>query len=446
MTTYYLDTAGSNTSTYDTWAKAATAISTLSALDAAGDIIWLASGHAESQTSYSLNWAGTTASPIRISCGTTAAAPPTTSAVTGQFTATSGTISLNVGSSGVVIFEGAKFVIPDANSFGHVSICASSGGFTTMRDCTYTFGNGSFMRLDAATNFGAGSLLQNNTVKFGHTGQSIGMSSGGGNTRIEGLTIDAASSAITTLFDLTADGMYIEMSGCDLSAGAAAMNITANTKTSVRCTLTACKMPGSWSGSMNSSTPGANSVYSLENCDSGDTHYNYMRKTSAGIAVDETTLVMTGGAADRDATALAIRVDTSSGASALLPFYSEEMVIDNLTVGSSVTVTVPFLHDSATNMTNAEIYVEVMLFTTSGVPLGTWYRDDVKTDNSGNRLASAADQASSSETWTTTGMSNPNKQECSVSATIQEAGYIVSRLVICKASKTLYYNFPPTIS
>lgn len=40
MTTYYMDTAGSNTSPYDTWAKAATSLQTVADLAVAGDIVY----------------------------------------------------------------------------------------------------------------------------------------------------------------------------------------------------------------------------------------------------------------------------------------------------------------------------------------------------------------------------------------------------------------------
>lgn len=40
MTTYYMDTAGSNTAPYDTWAKAATSLQTVADLAVAGDIVY----------------------------------------------------------------------------------------------------------------------------------------------------------------------------------------------------------------------------------------------------------------------------------------------------------------------------------------------------------------------------------------------------------------------
>ena len=48
MTTYYVDSAaGSNTSPYDTWAKAATALPTITAIVGAGEVSYVASTHSK---------------------------------------------------------------------------------------------------------------------------------------------------------------------------------------------------------------------------------------------------------------------------------------------------------------------------------------------------------------------------------------------------------------
>jgi hypothetical protein len=104
----------------------------------------------------------------------------------------------------------------------------------------------------------------------------------------------------------------------------------------------------------------------------------------------------------------------------------------NDTTGSAITATVEILHDSATALTDKEVWLEVMYLGTSGYPLGSFATDTVDV------LATAANQASSSATWTTTGMANPNKQALSVTFTPQEKGYIVATVRLAKASKTVY--------
>jgi hypothetical protein len=114
---------------------------------------------------------------------------------------------------------------------------------------------------------------------------------------------------------------------------------------------------------------------------------------------------------------------------------SPEIVKWNETTGSSVTATVEFVHDSTTNMTDKEIWIEVMYLGTSGVPLGSFI-----TDAAANYLSSAADQTDSSETWTTTGLTNPNTQKLSVSFTPQEKGFVHAVVKVAVASKTVYVD------
>ena len=73
MTTYYMDTAGSNTSPYDTWAKSATDLQTLIDLWAAGDIVYArgtqtidASTYANGLTDASMAPGDTTTGPVQV--------------------------------------------------------------------------------------------------------------------------------------------------------------------------------------------------------------------------------------------------------------------------------------------------------------------------------------------------------------------------------------------
>ena len=82
-----------------------------------------------------------------------------------------------------------------------------------------------------------------------------------------------------------------------------------------------------------------------------------------------------------------------------------------------------------------EIWVEVEYRDTSGS------RRSVEiTDHRATLLTTAADQTTSSATWTTTGLTNPNKQKLAVTFTPQVAGYSVARIVLAKPSKTVYVD------
>ena len=66
---------------------------------------------------------------------------------------------------------------------------------------------------------------------------------------------------------------------------------------------------------------------------------------------------------------------------------------------------------------------------------------DSKTDI----LATGADQAASSVTWTTTGLTNPNKQALSVSFTPQMKGPVTATVYLALPSKTVYVDPVATI-
>ena len=182
-------------------------------------------------------------------------------------------------------------------------------------------------------------------------------------------------------------------------------------------------------------------VVEMDNCDSGSTNYRSSRNTPAGTIVSETTKVRTGGASD-GTTALSWKMVT--GSNAKFPAYTlatKEIAIWNDTTGSGKTLTVEFLHDSATALTNGDIWLELQHLGSSSSPVST-FLSNAKADV----LASASNHASSSATWTTTGMSNPNKQSLTVTFTPQSKGFIKARIHVAKASYTVYVDPKLTVS
>ena len=156
------------------------------------------------------------------------------------------------------------------------------------------------------------------------------------------------------------------------------------------------------------------------------------RHSYEGDVYSETTIVRTGGASD-GTTPLSHKLVSSASRTFLTPLYSAEMVIWNNTTGSAKTATVEIVHDSVTALTDAEVWLEVEYLGTSGFPLAL-FASDRKTDI----LASAASQTSSSVAWTTTGITNVNKQKLGVTFTPQEIGLVRCRVALAKASYTIY--------
>jgi len=170
----------------------------------------------------------------------------------------------------------------------------------------------------------------------------------------------------------------------------------------------------------------------MDNCDSADTNYRMQRHQYEGDSYSETTLVRTGGASD-GTTGLSDRHVSSANSKFYAPLYGPEMVIWNNAVGSSQTVTCEILHDSVTALTDAEVWLETEYLGTSGFPLSLF-----ASDRAADILATPANQAASSETWTTTGMTNPNTQKLVTTQTPQEKGWYRCRVALAKASYTVY--------
>ena len=173
----------------------------------------------------------------------------------------------------------------------------------------------------------------------------------------------------------------------------------------------------------------------MYNCDSGDTNYRIWVKEYTAELVQETTIVLTGGTSD-GATPLSWKVMTTANCNFVSGrFQSPEIFKWNEVTGSPITATVEILHDSLTALNDDEAWLEIQYLGTSGYPLGS-FASDAKTDV----LATAAAQASSSATWTTTGLTNPNKQKLSVTVTPRDKGYIHAKVCFGKANYTVYVD------
>ncbi len=172
----------------------------------------------------------------------------------------------------------------------------------------------------------------------------------------------------------------------------------------------------------------------MHNCDDGDTNYRLWVEDYAGSIKQETTIVRSGGASD-GTTSLSWKMVSSANAEyPLIVLDSPEIVQWNDTTGSAITVTVEIITDNVT-LTDAECWLEVQYLGTSGYPLSTFI-SDAKADV----LATAANQTTSTETWTTTGLTTPTKQKLSVTFTPQEKGFLHAVVKLALLSTTVYVD------
>jgi hypothetical protein len=166
------------------------------------------------------------------------------------------------------------------------------------------------------------------------------------------------------------------------------------------------------------------------NCDSADTNYRYCYKDYQGEITHETTIVRTGGASD-GTTPISRKMVSSANSKFYSPLVLEVDQFWNEST-SELTVTVEVVTDNVT-LTDAEAWLEVEYLGTSGFPISTFI-----SDRASNILSTPANQTTSTETWTTTGLATPVKQKFSVTFTPAEKGVIKARVMLAKASTTMY--------
>ena len=439
---YLRSTDGNDADDGSTWALANATMVGLAADMAAGDDAYISQAHAETDstsTAMTIAFPGTLGSPNRIVGASDAAEPPTTLNGAGSLTRTGTSSTATLSFAGCFELTGGVYSVATSGA-GAIRFAASDDDVQTYNGCTFKLSNNNSVPriLYGASASGAKNLVIQNNCQFEFANASQGFNLQKGLYVWNGGELTAGSAGITRLFATAlANGQTnAVVKNFDLSKASSAFDMCAiNFSCAGEIVLNRCKLPASWSGGLFDGLP-LNPFFhvSMYNCDSGDTNYKILVGDLQGTLRDETTLVMTGGATD-ETTPIAWKITTNAGANeTLTPFYTDWMAKRNASVGSAVTITVEILHDSTTDLTDGDIWLEVECLGTSGVPLGTF--------TSGKRgvLATAADHTNSSVTWTTTGLTNPNKQYLTVSVTPQEVGNIMVRVMVAKASYTVYIN------
>lgn len=446
MPDYYVrSTDGNNADSGATWALAKADLH--GPTWAAGDRIFVSDNHAQSTAgAVIITTNGAVASPTQI-LGVDDAAEPPTSLSTAPSVTTTGAFSITV--SGACYVEGLNFFVGTGGSGNQTLFMGSSVNGITQR-----YRNCSFQIVatdsDCQVRVGAVGSNQASVVEWHNCHVSFSQASQGvffadGSLIWSGGSVLGGSTAITALFNcILGDFAGVLAKDLDLSNCSTTMNIFSSSTRFRRAVIRNCRLPASWSGSLGTvNTPSAR--YEMYNCDSTDTNYRLWIEDYYGSIRSETVIVRTGGASD-GTTPLAWKMVT--GADVEFPanrLNSPEIVIWNDTVGSAVTVTVHIIHDaqgagSGGRLQNDEVAIDVSYLGTSGYPQGSNISDAKVL------LASAANQTDSTETWTTTGLSSPVKQQLEVTFTPQEAGFLHIHVVGLAASKTIYICPKPELS
>lgn len=438
MTTFYVrQSDGADADDGLTWANAKATLAGALSAAAAGDIIYVDKVTANTvATTTTHTIAGTAANPIKIvSVNSTGNPQPPTASESGASSETSGTSSFTI--SGSSYFSGMTFRAGQGTA-NNVSFTLDNtdGHIQKYENCTLHLAS---TNATAALLVGVSSTsvegqveFKNTKVIFGAAGQTMRVYV---KFRWDGGELASGTAAVTTLISNGSMGIDAVISGVDLSRGASTMNlIGTNFGQHGKVIFRNCKLPASWTGKLIATSPLAGSRVTMHNCSSGSTMYPMWEETIAGKLVHEATVVKTGGANDGAAYSWKI-TSTTSASYPVVPFTTSELPAKWIsTVGSQVTVSVDVLADNAVGLTNEEIWLEVQY------PGSTDAKTDFVSSAKASFTTAAATVPSSTATWTTTGVTNPQKQKLTVTFTPQRAGFIHGKVCVAKPSATVYVD------
>jgi hypothetical protein len=435
MANLYVTSTGSNTPPYDTWAKAATTPATAVNAAAAGDTVYI---NAESYTiSADTTWAlaGSITAPVRVICSNDKAnEPPTVVASKGAATYThASSWDFTINGIGYIYGFGFTNTVSTASAV-LLQLATADNNYIILDSFTHSVTSTSaatFVGVGVSTELNAGVKLINSSFNF--TGNSTHKFNLYAPLEIVGGSITTAT-ALTQVFVAAGRNPDLSVSDCDLAGlGSSTLINAGNQIVKIDANFVNCKLNASTT--LVSSFSGVNQAFvQFTNCSSSSANYLSYRYNLYGTLLTETTLVKTGGASD-GTTSISWKLTTTANANESFPFTTGSMAVWIDTTGASKTITVDILHDSATALTDAEIWLEIDYLGSSATPLGTPLSDKRATV-----LTTAANQPTSTASWTTTGLTTPNKQKLEVTFTPQMKGFVYARVCLAKPSYTVYVD------
>lgn len=456
MTNLYVSHALGDDTLYDgqTRSTPKATLAGAAAVDAADDSIFVKAYHfEEGASSITLPFAGTALLPVRVLCegiGETGS-PPTTVSANANIN-TTGNTSITI--TGSVYMYGLSFKASSGASGGTVQLSAGTTFPQSYEQCRFQVGGtgtGGRVHVGVAANSqGSGVNWKDCHVILGGTGQSIALN--GGRFRWSGGTYTYTGAAGTPNNLFTASqttvgrSCFATIEGVDFSALTPTFNLVGTADPGARIVFRNCKLPANWSGDLyNNPTPGAR--VEMHNCDSdsdlstGASNHRLWVVMEAGFIRFESVQVRTGGFS-LDGMPLSWKMATNSNATLVARLESPEMPpVWNTVAGAPVTVTVEILHDSLTDLTDADVWLEVQCPGAADSPIAQFASDGLATV-----LSVPAAQDTSAATWVTTGMTNPRKQKLAVTVSPAASGWIQGRVMLVKPNTTVQVDPVMTVA
>lgn len=440
MAMIHLNTTGSNTSPYDTWAKAATSWATAQAGMAAGDTLVVDKAFTTAVAGINLTFPGTPANPNLIIGGTPAATSGLSDSATGAAMTTSNTTFVCNGS-----YRMKSITLLSTSGSSHdMTICGASGNVQVYDTCAFNHGSGGSSTIYiGATGSSQGSyaLIRNSSFKLGSTGQTININN---KIDIDGFAFTTGGSTPTTGIFTLASAAHTSELNCqslDLTlAGVGVILVVAPAFGGCHTVFRDVRLPASWSGTLAGTLKAGNRI-EMWNGDNANTNYR-CKILDYAVTINESTSIYVT-ATTVAGTSLSYKCDTTANCSlASVGKMALAPILVNQSSGT-YTVTVEIARDgSATPYLNSDVWLEIEYLGTTSSTLG------VVTDNACDLVtfvtSGGSNATSSSATWTGLSGTN-NKMKLQVTITPKKPGYILPRVCMAKASSTFYVDAAVTV-
>lgn len=430
----FVSASGSNTSPYDTWAKAATAFSTAVAGSVAGEVFVIDAAFTTLEAGINVTLPGTPASPNVIVSATPGSGSSYTPAVGAYIASSTSTMTIN----GTYYAYGIDFRGTATGSHA-ITLHAANGDCGYHVDCKYqhTAGGTSSTFAFGSTNAAGGShtILENPQFKTGNGGQFISYT---GRLEIRGGSWISGGTLPNTVFkpSTSTRGSILLVDGFD-GTNFATTTILSSGQGGAITRFRGIKMPSGWGVTTGfpiasaSKQPGH--LIELIDFMIGTTKWRYWAEHYSARIQSEGTVKVT-------ANSHSIKVATGTAAGYPVAGAQVGEYYARLTGGVAKTLVLEMLTDNVT-LKKTEVIFDVDYFNTSGSFLYSRGATAMLDVTSGGLLgAGGAAWDTSSETWSTSGISTPVKQYASLAVTPTEDGYCIVRPKLMKASATVYFD------
>ena len=398
---------------------------------AVGDTIFLSSDHTETVTSTTLfhgfsgSWGSATT--FILSVNRAGSVPP----VAGDMTA-----GANISGSMLTIDPAMPLylngVTLQASGSAGIIFGASSNMMMGLKNCSLQLISvSSSSKITTQSGTPSKIILDNTTVSFAYNGQGFNAGASGGVFELTWINTLSAVQGTMPINLFSESGPFnAVLRGVDIS-GVTGTLLYGSGVNACKVLLDSCKIASALT-LLGGAQTSPFDIVELVNCWDG-TNARNERAQTAGAVVTERTITLTGGAAD-DVGAFSLKM--VSGATKIdkriEPLSSFWFDVENTLTGSSKTATVEIV--SSASLYNDEVWLQLEYMGTAGSQLSSFGDSQPATP-----LTTHAAVTSSSAPWNSS-PATPVYQHLQVAFTPQRAGRVRGRVMLGKASATVYVD------